>query len=251
MGYVEVTSPDPGVRKIALSDPDRRNALGSAMAAELRAAVAEAATDGTRALVVTGAGSAFCAGADLPELFGHPERPVRETHLALQEYYRAFLEVRELAIPTVAAVNGPAVGAGLNLALACDIRIASPEAVFGATFARIGLHPGGGCSWLLTKALGGPRTLKALLLGENIRADEAVRLGLAEGPEEDAVAAALELAARFAKVDASLARDIKRSVRLATEADDFGAVLEYESWAQAVSASSTELQDWVERFARS
>lgn len=251
MSYIETTSPAEGVQLVSLSDPDRRNALGNEMGAQLRDAVAACRSGDVRALVVTGAGSAFCAGADLPQLFGHPDRSVRDTHDALQDYYRAFLEVRELDIPTIAAVNGPAVGAGLNLALACDLRIASPDAVFGATFARIGLHPGGGCSWLLTDLLGGARTLKALLLGENIRAEEAIRLGLAEGPEKDPVAAALELATRFAKLDAALAGDIKRSVRLAMETDDFDAVLEYESWAQAVSASSGELQEWVARFARS
>lgn len=261
MSTVRVEDWGGGVRLLTLNDPDRRNAMGEQMGRELRAAVADVRGDvgrgggegaggsgGTRVLVITGEGSAFCAGADLPALFGDPDRPVVDTHTALQDYYRAFLDVYDLPIPTIAAVNGPAVGAGLNLALACKVRIAGPEATFGATFARIGLHPGGGCTWFLVRALGGARALRTLLLGDTIEAGQAVAWGLAEGPEDDPVAAALALAERFARVEPALARHITRSVALAVETDDLGAVLEYESWAQAASAGSEQLKAWVEKF---
>lgn len=248
MAKVRVSDAGDGVRVLTLDDPERRNAMGSEMGDGVRAAVAGMRTDGTRALVVTGAGGAFCAGADLPELFGDPDRPVARTHEALQAYYRAFLDVADLPFPTVAAVHGPAVGAGLNLALACDLRIAGPEATFGATFARIGLHPGGGCTWFLVRVLGTSRALRTLLLGATLDAEQAIAWGLADGPEEDPLATALDLAAQFARLDPALARSIKRSVRLAVETDDRDAVLELESWAQAASASSDELRAWVDRF---
>lgn len=238
-----------GIWLLTLTDPERRNAMGEAMGAELRDAAARLAADSAvRALVVTGEGDAFCAGADLPALFGDPGRPIEETRSRLQRYYQGFLALRALPFPTIAAVNGPAVGAGLNLALACDLRVASPRAAFGATFTRIGLHPGGGCTWFLVKALGPSRALRTLLLGDTLDAATAVAWGLAEGPEEDCVAAALDLAGRIAAIEPSLARHVKRSVGLAVETDDLAAVLEYESWAQAASTDSPTLQRWVDRF---
>jgi enoyl-CoA hydratase len=249
MATTRLAQHENGVRVLTLTDPDRRNALGPEMGTEiLRATSALADDPDARALVVTGEGSAFCAGADLPALFGDADRDVTKTHEGLQAYYRAFLSVHELALPTVAAVNGPAVGAGLNLAMACDVRIAGREAAFGATFARIGLHPGGGCTWFLTQAMGGSRALRTLLLGDTLEAERAVAWGLADGPTDDPLAASLEMAERFAKVEPQLARHIKRSVGLAVSTGDLGAVLEYESWAQAASASSPTLQAWVERF---
>ena len=252
MALIERTEQGGGVRLWELNDPERRNAMGPEMAAEMIAATAALSEDaGARVLVITGRGKGFCAGADLPALFGSAaDRPISELHAGLQGYYRAFLSVRELPIPTIAAINGAAVGAGLNLAMACDVRLAGPHATLGATFSRIGLHPGGGCTWFLVRALGASKALSTLLLGETLDAAEAVRLGLAEGPESDVVSAALELAARYAEVDPALARHIKRAVGIAVETDSLAATLEYESWAQAASASSEQLKAWVARFAR-
>ena len=179
MTKVRLEARDAGVRLLTLTDPERRNAMGDEMGAQLRTAAGEVAADpDARALVVTGAGSAFCAGADLPAMFGDADRPVTDTHAYLQGYYQAFLALRELAIPTIAAVHGPAVGAGLNLAMACGVRIAGRDAAFGATFARIGLHPGGGCTHFLVEAIGPSRALRTLLLGDTLDAERAVAWGL-------------------------------------------------------------------------
>lgn len=251
MTKVRLDARPDGIRLVTLSDPERRNALDEEMGARMRAVLAQVGEDpDSRVLVVTGEGPAFCAGADLPALFGDPDRDVSARRAQLQEYYRAFLDVRALAVPTVAAVNGPAVGAGLNLALACDLRVAGRDATFGATFAKIGLHPGGGCTWFLVDQLGASRALRTLLLGETLDAEQAVAWGLAEGPEDDPVGAALELAQRLAATDPVLARHIKRGVGLAASGAGLDAVLDYESWAQAASASSPTLQAWVERFRR-
>ena len=249
MDKIHVDEPEAGVHLVTLTDPERRNAMGDQMGAELRAFAASVATDpATRAVVVTGDGKAFCAGADLPALFGDPDRHVTDQHALLGEYYQAFLDIHRLPVPTIAAVNGPAVGAGLNLAMACDIRVAGPKAAFAATFAKIGLHPGGGCTHFLVQTIGASRALRTLLLGDAIDAERAVAWGLADGPEDDSVAAALELARAFTAVDAPLARHIKKSVRLAATTQDLDATLEYETWAQAASASSDTLQAWVAKF---
>lgn len=149
--------PADGVRVLTLNDPDRRNALSPGLQAELGDAVETVAADpDARALVVAGNGPAFSAGADLPAVFGELHREVGEIRAGLHAIYDSFLRVRRLAIPTIAAVQGAAVGAGVNLAMCCDVRIAGPHARFGVTFTKLGLHPGGGCTWFLVQALGRP-----------------------------------------------------------------------------------------------
>jgi enoyl-CoA hydratase len=237
------------VRTIRLNAPDRRNALDWPLLDELAAAVAAVAADPeARALVVTGNGSAFCAGANLANLFGDIDRPVAQMREHLMKVYASFLGLRELAIPTIAAVHGPAVGAGLNIALACDIIIAGPRAGFGPTFAEIGLHPGGGCTWMLTQRIGAANTLAVLLDGTLIGADEAHRLGLANRLAEDPVAAAHELGESYARRPAKLTTDIKRSVQIATDSD-LTTSLDHESLAQAESFANAEFRAFMTKFA--
>ncbi len=124
------------------------------------------------ALIVTGAGKAFCAGADLSALGAATED-------GLRLIYDGFLAVANCALPTIAAVNGAAVGAGLNLALAADVRIAGPAAVFDPRFQKLGIHPGGGATWMLQRAVGPQVARASLLFGMRFDAQAAVRYGLA------------------------------------------------------------------------
>ncbi|HEU0189808.1 MAG TPA: enoyl-CoA hydratase [Mycobacterium sp.] len=180
---------DNRVALLTVNDPDRRNAVTGEMSAQLRAAVRRAETDpDVHAVVVTGAGPAFCAGADLSALGAAAED-------GLLRLYDGFMAVAECTLPTVAAVNGAAVGAGLNLALAADVRVAGPGAVFDARFQQLGLHPGGGATWMLHRAVGPQVARAALLFGMRFDADAAVRHGLALQVSDDPVAAALALAA--------------------------------------------------------
>ena len=248
---LRLESRDDGVRVLTLNDPEKRNAIGAELRAALLDAVASVAADpDARALVVTGEGSAFCAGADLPSVFGDVGAPVDELRDRLHSYYRSFLGILDLAIPTIAAVQGPAIGAGLNLALVCDLCFVGPRGRLGATFSRIGLHPGGGCTYFLTRAVGRQRALSILLEGQTLDAETAVAYGLALELVDDPLARALEVAGELATRDAGTLRDIKRAVGLA-ESDGFAATVEFETWAQAASAKKPAIQEMVERFRRS
>jgi enoyl-CoA hydratase len=181
------------VALITVNDPDRRNAVTAEMSAGLRDAVERAEADpDVHAVVITGAGKAFCAGADLSAL-GAAGGGAAET--GLRQLYDGFMAVGSCRLPTIAAVNGAAVGAGLNLALAADVRIAGQGALFDARFQKLGLHPGGGATWMLQRAVGPQVARAALLFGMRFDAEAAVRHGLALSVADDPVAAALELAA--------------------------------------------------------
>jgi enoyl-CoA hydratase len=224
-----------GRRTLKLDDPDRRNSIDAQMRAD------------ARVLVVTGEGTSFCAGADLPAIFGDQDRSVGQIRRDLHQVYESFLRLRGLAIPTIAAVHGPAVGAGLNLALSCDLRIAGPQARFAATFTQIGLHPGGGCTYFLVQAMGPQRALALLLDGGTVKGPDAVAAGLAASYDEDPLTAAHAMADRYAQLEPDLARDVKLAVQTAARGD-FAATLELESWAQASSAKGPRIREFVAKF---
>ncbi|MGN6608218.1 MAG: enoyl-CoA hydratase [Jatrophihabitans sp.] len=250
MSLVLLDRHDDGVRVVMLNDPDRRNALSPALMEALGGAVDEVAHDrDARVLVVTGVGKGFCAGADLPAVFGELDRDVADIRRGLQDVYSSFLRVRELPIPTIAAVQGAAVGAGVNLAMACDVRLAGPNATFGVTFAKLGIHPGGGCTFFLTQALGRQRALSLILDGAALTAREAEALGLVLDVVDDPVDEALARARRWAQLDPDLARDMKRAVGIA-EVGGFAETLDFEAWAQAASTRSPALREAVARFRR-
>ena len=195
------------VALITINDPERRNAVTAEISAGLRAAVdaAEANTD-VHALIVTGAGKAFCAGADLTALG-------EATEDGLRTIYDGFLAVADCTLPTIAAVNGAAVGAGLNLALAADVRIAGPAAIFDPRFQKLGIHPGGGATWMLQRAVGVQAARASLLFGMRFDAEAAVRYGLALDVADDPVAAAKELAAGPAAAPREVVLATKASMR--------------------------------------
>jgi enoyl-CoA hydratase len=236
------------VRHLVLDAPKRRNALDTPMLQEMAAAIAVVAGDpDARALVVRAEGKAFCAGANVNSLFGDPERPTHEIRADLKQVYASFLGLADLTIPTIAAVDGIAVGAGANIAMACDIVVAGPRAAFAISFADIGLHPGGGCTWFLTQRMGGHRALATILAAEVIDADLAWELGLVTKRADDAVGAAIELADRFAGRDAALVGDMKRAVQLA-ESGSLASVVEFESWAQASAVGRPAFRNYVAGF---
>jgi enoyl-CoA hydratase len=234
------------VAVLTVSDPARRNALSSSLSAALTAAVAECEADETvGAIVVTGAPPAFCAGADL-SLLGTGSTPA-ERESGLRTIYSGFLAVADATLPTIAAVNGPTVGAGLNLALACDVRLAGPGARFDARFLRLGLHPGGGMTWMAQRALGQQTAAAMALFGGVIDAKEAERIRLVyRAVEGDVTSAAVEMATRAAAQPRDLVIATKRSMRATAGLTSLADAVEVEIGPQLASLTSPE---FVERIA--
>jgi enoyl-CoA hydratase len=242
--------PANGVLRLTLDRPEQRNALTAQLASELRSAVAEAGTDrSVRVLIVTGAGSTFCAGADLGSL-GSQAKTMAERRAILAEYYRAFLDLRDLAVPTIAAVHGAAIGAGLNLALCCDLRLLSRQARLAAPFLKLGIHPGGGCSWLLTRIAGPAAARELLLLGQPVDAERAFQLGLANQlvEAEKLQEVAIEHAAAIALLPGPVVRDLKRTLGLAESGASFEATLAVESAAQAEAMATEDAREGWSAF---
>jgi enoyl-CoA hydratase len=217
------------VALLTLDEPERRNALTAPLVAEIIEAMDELDADpGVGALVVTGAPPAFCSGADVKALAAMASGT--EEPGDVRVIYAGFLRILDSPLPTVAAVNGAAVGAGCNLALACDVRIAGRSASFDARFLRIGIHPGGGHTWLLDRAAG-PQTTAAMdLFGERLDGARAAAVGLAwECTDDDALLdRALELAARAAEVPRELAIRTKATIRHTAGLDAHDAAMRFE-----------------------
>ena len=143
--HLRIDRPVEGVVLLTLDNADQRNAMSDEMTSSWVTAVDELAGDrSVRAVVVTGAGSAFCSGGNTSWIAGEPDAEVDYLRSRMIAFYRAWLSIRTLEVPTIAAVNGPAIGAGLCLALACDLRYAASSAKLGAPFVRLGMHPGMG-----------------------------------------------------------------------------------------------------------
>ncbi|MFP5019727.1 enoyl-CoA hydratase [Pseudonocardia phyllosphaerae] len=244
MSDIEVrTEITDGVAVLTVSNPARRNALNLELSQKLVDAVDTAAADSTvGAIVVTGEPPAFCAGGDLGEL--------READTAtLRKVYAGFLAIASCPLPTLAAVNGAAVGAGINLALACDVRLAGPTARFDVRFMQLGLHPGGGFTWMAQRALGAQGTAAMTLFGDVLDAREAERTGLAwraYDSDEELLAGARELAGRAASAPRDLIVGTKATMRITSRLDAHADATDVEVRAQAESVHSQAFAERVE-----
>jgi enoyl-CoA hydratase len=230
-----------GVALLTVDAPGSRNALTLDLSAQLVAAVEAAERDeSVHAVVVTGTPPAFCAGADLTALGNADEA-------GLRAIYEGFLAVARCTLPTIAAVGGAAVGAGLNLALAADVRLAGPRAKFVARFLELGLHPGGGMTWM-TQRLAGPQQAAAMtLFGQPLDAEAAVRAGLAlKVVEGDLVAAARELAAPAVTAPREALIATKRSLRTTASLAAHADAVDVEIQPQLASLASPEFAERLE-----
>lgn len=206
---------DAGVAWVTLDGPDTRNALDAAAAAELVAACERIDADpAVGVAVVTGANGAFCSGADTQVLNSLRTAPADRGYEGLDELYRAFRRVGSLAVPTLAAIDGAAVGAGVNLALAADLRIVTERARLISGFARIGLHPGGGHLHLLARASDAGTAAAAGVFAQPISAEQAVTSGLAwaQVPSEELHRHVSRMTAHLA-TDPVLARALVQTYR--------------------------------------
>jgi enoyl-CoA hydratase len=222
---VELRSEIKGrVAVVTLDAPARRNALTLGLVDEIGAALDAIESDpGVGAVIVTGAPPAFCAGADLSHL-GSSQRQ------GLSHIYEGFLRVGRSALPTIAAVNGAAVGAGVNLALVCDVILAGESARFDTRFLDLGLHPGGGHTWMLQRRVGSQAAAAMLLFGRVLDGRQAERVGLAWScpPDDELLPQAREMAATAARAPRELVERVKQTMRDVAQLSDHPAAVERE-----------------------
>ena len=244
--HLRLERPSAGVALLVLDQPDARNAMTEAMTASWVAAVDHLATDPTvRAVVVTGEGSAFSSGGNLSWLASEPEASVDQLRSRMLPFYRAWLSIRRLEVPTIAAINGAAVGAGLCLALACDLRYAARGARMSVPFTKLGIHPGMAATHLLPEVVGAAAARDLLLTGRVVDADEALGLGLVsrvmdpDGFREEALAVAAAVAGA-----APIATRLTKTA-LQRGHENLEACLAWEALAQPVTLATADLQEGI------
>lgn len=197
-----------GVATLTLNNPNERNTLTAAMVEQISAAMDRIEGDASiGAIIVTGAPPAFCAGANLGNLQNSSSE-------SLGAIYEGFLRIARSPLPTLAAVNGAAVGAGMNLALGCDVRIAARSARFDTRFLQIGIHPGGGHTWMLRRIAGPQTAMAGVVFGEIFNGDEAERLGIVHRcvGDADLMTVSLEMAQRAASAPRELVVETKKTI---------------------------------------
>lgn len=236
-----------GVALLTLDNPEQRNAMSDRMTASWQAAIDELAADPTiRAVVVTGAGSAFSSGGNTSWIASEPDATVDELRTRMLPFYRAWLSILRLEVPTIAALNGHAIGAGLCLALACDIRYAAAGARLGVPFVKLGMHAGMAGTYLLPNVVGPAHARDLLLTGRVVDADEALRLGLvsrvidSEAFLDEVLAAASEVAAT-----APLASRLTTLALRDGGHQDLESCLQWEAMAQPLTLATADLQEGI------
>ena len=230
------------IAEIVLNNPQKRNVLDLQTSQKLSAAVAAAeANQAVSVLIIAAEGKSFSAGGSLDELMqaqaGEPE--------VLHEIYAGFLAVANTPLPTIAAVQGAAVGAGMNLVLACDVRIVTPHAMFDTRFMQLGIHCGGGHSWMLQKYLNWEKSVAALVFGQTIKGQQAVDQGLAlDCVEPDQLLARCrQLAAPLAGVPRVLVEKTKQSLQMSSVETSHAKMVQHEYEVQAWSLA----QDYAKK----
>jgi enoyl-CoA hydratase len=252
MGFENIVlTREAGVATIRFNRPETRNSMTPAMGEEVVHAVDEiTADDSVRVVVLTGTGKSFSSGGDLgmiardtgvakdssaPSMAGSP-----------RDFYKRFLAIHALPMPTIAAINGHAIGAGLCIALACDMRVAVAEAKMGMTFTKLGIHPGMGGTYFLPRLVGTARACELVFSGRIFDAAEAERWGLLNRvvKREEFEAQVRELAADIAAAAPIAVRMAKKSVYRGVE-HDLEAMLDYESLNQGLSFTTADAQEGV------
>ena len=240
-----------GILTITLNRPDRLNAFVGHMRRDLAEALEHAGSDrSVRVVIVTGAGRAFCAGGDIAfmaELM--QRRDAEEFSRILGAGRRVILAIRQMTKPVIASINGPASGAGCNLALACDLRIAANTATFSQSFAKVGLHPDWGGTYFLPRMVTPNKACEMFFLGDTIDAAEALRLGIVNQvvTPEDLDAATLQLAERLRTAPPIALAAAKHAVYMSQGAE-LEEMLRYETEAQLRCFESEDGHEGVKAF---
>jgi enoyl-CoA hydratase len=238
------------IARIVLDRPEKQNAMNVEMGAAIERAVrAINASNETRVVLVQGEGRAFCAGGDFSLIEDNSRRSAADNRAGMLAFYRSFLSVLGLRVPAIAVLHGATVGAGLCLAMACDVRIAAKNAKMGANFVRVGLHPGMGGSLLLPRLVGPALAAELLLSGKLVTGEEAERIGLVNrAVDAGAVeSAALELAGQIASA-APIAVAQAKATLLAPLLAELDRALEREAEQQAIDFATADLAEAVAAF---
>jgi len=241
-----------GVGLIRLNRPEKMNAIGALTRQQLGEAIKQAERDdAVRVVVLTGSGRAFCSGADVTEMAsgGGMRTPEDVGNVLRDEYMPMLTRLRTMPKPVIAAMNGPAVGIGASFALACDIRIATPEAYLLEAFVNIGLAPDGGVSWLLPRLAGTGVAYEMFFTGKPLTAADAHRLGVINRivPADRLEEEVRDLANQLAAQPRGAMAGAKRAVNHALEST-FEQALEFESYLQEAQAASPEFAEGVQAF---
>lgn len=240
------------VAVLTLNRPESLNALTLEMGREFQTAIGEALQQGARAIILTGAGRAFCAGGDLRDMQriaaedGRIEAFFDEP---LRLLHDCILMIRKTPVPFVAAVNGVASGAGCNLALACDLTIAAASARFNQAFIKIGLVPDCGGTFILPRLIGLKRATEFLMTGDMVSAERAAAIGMINEavPDDELMAQAFAVAERLAQAPTAAIGRIKELLA-ASATSDYAAQLELERKAQIQSGQTTDFKEGVAAF---
>ncbi|OFS08665.1 enoyl-CoA hydratase/isomerase family protein [Kytococcus sp. HMSC28H12] len=235
------------VAVVELALPQKRNAMSEEMTDSWARVVRQLAEHrALRAVVVTGRGSAFCAGGQLDWIVAEPDASATDLRERMARFYATWLSLGQLEVPTIAAVNGHAIGAGLAVALACDLRVVSSRATLAMPFTHLGLHPGMASTWLLPQAVGLPVARDMLLTGRRVKGHEAVGLGLASRVAEpgDVLPEALDMA----RAVASTAPQAERLTTVALRDGGHRSLadaLQWEALAQGVTLTTADLAEGI------
>ncbi len=244
-------SREGAVLTLTLNRPDRLNALGPEVATALVQALQRATEDAAvRAIVVTGAGRGFCSGGDLALLRDARERNApEELRALLHAGSEIVLIMGQMPKPVIAAVNGPAAGAGMNLALACDIRIASERAQFAQSFAKVGLVPDFGGTWLLPRLVGPGRAAELFMTADTLNAEEAQRMGIVDHvvTHDSLAGEAAAMAGRLAAAPPLVVRAIKQMLN-GSHLEEIRSALREEEKFQAECFRSEDCAEGLNAF---
>jgi len=241
-----------GIATLTLNRPERLNALGDTLRDDLFGALMQASADPqVRVLVITGAGRGFCSGGDVKSMKERNEAaeapPLTDRYAPLRD--RTIFSMRDCPKPIIAAVNGAAAGAGMNLALACDIRIASTAAKFSQAFVKRGLHPDWGGSYFLPRLVGTAKAAELIFTGDSIDAAKALELGIVNAvvTPEELMNEAYKLARKIADGPPVAIALAKRAIYRSEHSDLRGA-LEFETFAQNVCHETEDSKEGIKAF---
>ena len=247
MQLVKLSVSDSGIATITLNDPDRRNAMGLEMSNQFRACIRNLELDTSiRSVILTGAGRAFAAGGDLEMLRTKAALDEQTNRERMLDFYHSFLCILKLPVPVIAAVNGHAIGAGLCLAMACDFRVVANSAKLGFTFTRLGLHPGMGASFFVSRTAGATVAIDLLVSGRVFDAAEGNELGLFHNvcEAEDVVKKADDMATAVLDTGPSAVAGLLETLR--PEPRELQVALEREANEQAKCFARPEFIEGVE-----